>query len=79
MVVAVRPMTSEEAREMMIRCRDEITHLRKRLSEVEPKADAYDSIRAILGMMPQRSVGMAEDLVWRLQKRIDELTPKAEG
>lgn len=37
---------------------------------------AYDNIAAVLRLLPQPSVGMGEDLVWLLSKKISELEPK---
>jgi hypothetical protein len=65
-------MHDKEAIDMMERCMGEITSLRREVDELRPKADAYDSIKQILGMMPSRSIGMGEDLVWRLKKRIEQ-------
>jgi hypothetical protein len=65
-----------EAIEMMNRCKQEIAGLRAEISRLKPKADAYDNMATILRLLPQPSVGMGEDLVWVLDKRIRELTPK---
>ena len=71
-------ISNQEAIQMMARCKDEILSLRARIDRLQPKADAYDNLATILGLLPQRSVGMGEDLVWILDKRIRELTPKQE-
>jgi hypothetical protein len=65
-----------EAIEMMNRCRREIAGLRAEIGVLKPKADAYDNMAAVLRLLPQPGVGMGEDLVWALDKRIRELTPK---
>jgi hypothetical protein len=67
---------NNEAIEMMNRCKQEIAGLRAEISRLKPKADAYDNIATILRLLPQPSVGMGEDLVWVLDKRIRELMPK---
>jgi hypothetical protein len=69
-------ITNKEAIEMMNRCKHEIASLRAEIGHLQPKAAAYDNIAAILRLLPQQSVGMGEDLVWSLDKRIRELTPK---
>lgn len=69
---------NREAIEMMNRCKHEIQNLRARISALEPKADAYDKLAIVLGLLPRQSVGMGEDLVWILDKRIHELQPKPE-
>lgn len=66
-------MTKEEAIEMMRRCRNEIAQLRAENAALAPKADAYDTLAAVVNLLPKPSQGMAEDLVWRLDKRIKEL------
>ena len=68
-------MPNQEAIEMMNRCKHEILDLRRRIDRLQPKADAYDNLVIVLGLLPKPSVGMREDLVWTLDKRIRELTP----
>lgn len=66
---------NREAIEMMNRCKHEILSLRGTIERLKPKADAYDNLAAVLRLLPQPSVGMGEDVVWVLDKRIRELTP----
>lgn len=72
-------MPYQEALEMMQRCKGEIVSLRAEIERLRPKAEAYEAITTILGLLPRRSQGMSEDMVWRLEKRIRELTPKPES
>lgn len=65
-------MHDKEAVEMMQRCKHEIIDLRRQIDILRPKADAYDSVAHILSLLPRQSVGMGEDLVWTLDKRIRE-------
>lgn len=69
-------MTKDEAIQMMNRCKQEILSLRGVIARLEPKADAYDNLVRVLSLLPQQSVGMGEDMVWILDKRIRELEPK---
>lgn len=62
-----------EAIAMMNRCKTEIIQLRQVIDRLKPKADAYDNLAAILRLLPQQSIGMGEDLVWVLDKRLREL------
>lgn len=71
-------ITSTEAIQMMNRCKQEIIHLRATIDHLTPKAEAYDNLAAILRLLPVRSIGATEDLVWVLDKRIRELGPKPE-
>lgn len=68
-------ISNQEAIQMMNRCKDEITSLRARIDRLQPKADAYDNLVTVPRLLPQPSIGMGEDLVWTLNKRIKELTP----
>lgn len=68
---------NREAIEMMNRCKHEIIELRAIIDRLKPKADAYDNLVVVLGLLPRPSVGMGEDLVWIIEKRIRELTPPA--
>lgn len=67
-------VTNAEALDMMRRCRDEIMSLRREVERLAPKAEAYDRIGAILNLLPRPSTGHGEDLAWRLEKRIKELS-----
>jgi len=71
-------ISNQEAIEMMNRCKHEIMTLRSTIGCLKPKADAYDNLAAVLRLLPQPSIGMGEDLVWVLDKRIRELQPKPE-
>lgn len=71
-------METKEALEMMNRCKQEIMSLRAQIDRLTPKADAYDKLAIVLGLLPRQSVGMGEDLVWVLDKRMRELQPKPE-
>lgn len=68
-------ISNKEAIEMMSRCKQEILSLRATIDRLKPKADAYDNLVVVLGLLPKPSVGMGEDLVWTLDKRIRELQP----
>ena len=47
-------MNDQEAVQMMKRASGEIKSLRAQIATLAPKADAYDSLRAIIGLLPQR-------------------------
>lgn len=68
-------ISNEEAIEMMNRCKQEIMGMRATIDRLKPKADAYDNLVVVLGLLPRPSIGMGEDLVWIIDKRIRELTP----
>lgn len=72
-------MSNAEAIEMMNRCKHEIMDLRAQVERLKPKADAYDNLAIVLGLLPRQSMGMGEDLVWVLDKRIRELEPKPDA
>ncbi|RJO72827.1 MAG: hypothetical protein C4523_02330 [Myxococcales bacterium] len=67
-------ISNQEAIEMMNRCKQEIIGMRATIDRLKPKADAYDNLVVVLGLLPRPSIGMGEDLVWIIDKRIRELT-----
>lgn len=69
-------ISNQEAIEMMNRCKQEILSMRASIARLQPKADAYDNLAVVLGLLPRQSIGMGEDLVWIIDKRIRELQPK---
>jgi hypothetical protein len=69
-------MSDKEAIEMMNRCKHEIMNLKATIERLKPKADAYDNLATLLRLLPQPGIAMGEDLVWVLDKRIRELSPK---
>lgn len=72
-------ISNKEAIDMMLRCKNEIVGLRATIDRLKPKADAYDNLAIVLRLLPQQSVGMGEDVVWTLDRRIRELTPPDEA
>lgn len=59
---------------MMRRCSSEIKELRRVIADLQPKADAYEYLTAILRLIPdQRHRTMSEDLTWVLDKRVREI------
>lgn len=67
---------NKEALDMMNRCKQEIIGLRATIDRLRPKAEAYDNLAILLGLLPRPAIGMGEDLVWIIDKRIRELQPK---
>lgn len=71
----MKEISNREAIEMMTRCKQEIQSLRAQIERLKPKADAYDNLAIVLSLLPRQSIGMGEDLVWVLDKRMRELKP----
>ena len=69
-------MTANETIDIMERCSQEIKSMRRRIGELETKANAYDSICIILGLLPRPSVGYGEDLAWRLNSDVKKMREK---
>lgn len=66
-------MNEREQIEMMRRASDEIKTLRAEIGRLQPKADAYEKLSQVLGLLPQPSRGYGEDVAWMLDKRIKEI------
>ena len=66
-------MNDNEALEIMRRCKEEIKSLRQEIGVLRPQAEAYQTVAQILALLPHRSVGEGEDMVWMLDKRIREI------
>ena len=71
-------MTDKNVAEMIQQCIDEITSLRGQLAMLRPKAEAYDAITQVLGLLPQPPQGYGVDFVWQLRNQLEELQPKPE-
>lgn len=71
-------MDDHQMQNLMQNCVEEITALRGQVRLLTPKADAFDALTQVLGMMPQPSQGYAPDLVWRLRTEIKGLNPTNE-
>lgn len=76
---SVQQMSNREAVDMMQRCKHEIARLRRDVEYLTPKAEAYDALCAVIGILPKKSRGESIDLIWSLDKRITELTPKPQN
>ncbi len=71
-------MHDEEAIQMMQRASAEIKSLRRRIDVLAPKAEAYDNMAALIGLLPRPSQGMSEDIAWMFDRRVEELKKAAE-
>lgn len=63
-------MNDKEATKLLELSRHEIEHLRAIIRELGPKAEAWDRMGVVIGMIPQRGQSMAEDLVWRIDRHL---------
>ena len=67
-------MENAEVLQLIRRCTDEIKTLRKQIDHLQPKAEAYDAMLTILRMVPCGGmVGRGEDLVWLLDRKVQEI------
>lgn len=46
-------ISNKEAIEMMLRCKSEIMNLRAQTDRLSPKADAYDKLAIVLGLLQE--------------------------
>lgn len=69
----VKPISAQEALQIMKRCMEEIQILRSQRDVLQPKAEAYNLINKIISLLPTQSHGYGEDIIWQLRKRIAEL------
>ena len=58
---------------MLKRCKSEIQMLRHQLAETAPKAEAYDMLQTVLGMLPQKTRGGCEDILWIIHKEAEKI------
>lgn len=66
--------------EMMSACAREIKQLRAERDRLVPKAEAYDLLSAIISrVLPQQSRGAGVDLVWQLEKAVEEIKQEHGG
>lgn len=66
-------MNNRDIKQCIQRCIEEISILRKENERLKPLANAYNSIQQVLDLLPQRSQGYGEDIVWLLRKQLEEL------
>lgn len=62
-----------ELNQTLICAHDEITSLRRRLAEVEPKAHAYDTLAQIARLtIHQEPQGYGVDVAWRIKSLLEK-------
>lgn len=61
-------MNNRDALQMLDRVQGEIQALRHQVAELAPKAEAYDALRVVLGLIPQPSQGYGEDILWVIKQ-----------
>lgn len=57
----------------------EIKGLRAQNLALSAKADAYETVRAVVRLLPREPQGMSEDFAWRLEQRAEQLREQAHG
>lgn len=67
------PFTKGNVAQMAERAAGEIETLRRVNQALAAKADAYDTVTTILGLLPRRGESMGEDLAWKLRRYAEEL------
>jgi len=77
--MAEKAVSRGEFADMMQMCRNEIVGLRAHIARLEPKAEAYDNLAAVIRHLPRPSVGMGEDVVWRIDQRLRALNDPSSG
>lgn len=69
----MEPFTKGNVAAMAERAALEIEGLRRANEKLTAKADAYDAITTILGLLPQRPMYASEDMASKLRRRAAEL------
>lgn len=60
--------------ELLFEAKEEVVTLRRQNELLRARVDTMDLLAGFLhAQIPSRSVGMAEDVAWKLQKEIDSL------
>ena len=62
-----------EVARMAGKASDEIKVLRAQIDRLAPKAEAYDTLRQVLSLLPRPSQGMGEDVAWQLDKYASDI------
>lgn len=57
---------------------DEIITLQRAVTDLEPRALAYDNLSRVIGLIPQPERGYDEDIAWRLKQQVDALIAEHE-
>jgi hypothetical protein len=73
-VKPVTEVTTEEFIHVARRASDEIKALRAQIALLTPKAQAYDGMMTILGLVPPLSRPMGVDFAYSLDRRIEALS-----
>ena len=58
---------------MLVRVISELEQRDRLIAELHPKADAYDKLSQVLDLMPKRSQGYGEDIVWSLKHELEKV------
>lgn len=66
-------MRNQDIIDMATRAAEEIEMLRRKIDRLEPAAEAYHAICAILRLLPVPAQGYGEDVAYRLRKQAEEL------
>lgn len=69
-----------ELNQILLSAHDEIVSLRTRLANVEPKADAYDTIARLARLIvSDEARGYSVDVAWRIKSLLEKAKAPAEA
>lgn len=57
---------------------DEVVTLRRQVTELAPKAHAYDTLAAVARMKPEPEQGYGVDVAWRIKTAVEKLEAERE-
>lgn len=66
-------MSINEQAQMLMRVGEDIRQLRNEIDRLRPRAEAYDAIASILGLLPKRLQGAGEDCLWQVERKLREI------
>lgn len=66
--------SADEATMLLHWAREEILSLRREISRLAPKAEAYDLLLSFSQIIPGKPMGYAEDVAWKIERFLNPET-----
>ncbi len=65
----------DEARDLLLRASHDIAALRRTIQQLAPKAEAFDALSTVIGMLPRQGHGNVPDVAWQIDRFLAQTGP----
>lgn len=68
-----------EIKDVLMSAHEEIISLRRRVADLEPKAEAYSALVTVIGFIQGNSAGYGVDAAWQIKQLLEADSSESES